>query len=104
VLRAVIDAYLKRSEIEIVPHLEIDNYAMAISLVASTRGVALLPASAKNFLPWSVVSRPLKGEAPTIDLMVAYHKANTSPILKMFLSRIDDLTNLTSSKAQNFRT
>jgi LysR family hca operon transcriptional activator len=104
VLRAVIDAYLKRFEIEIAPHLEIDNYAMAISLVASTRGVALLPASAKNFLPWSVVSRPLKGEAPTIDLMVAYHKANTSPILKMFLSRIDDLTNLRSTKAQNFRT
>jgi LysR family transcriptional regulator, hca operon transcriptional activator len=92
VLRAVVDAYLKRFEIEIVPHLEIDNYAMAISLVASTRGVALLPASAENFLPWSVVSRPLKGEAPTIDLIVAYHKANTSPILKMFLSRIDELT------------
>jgi len=41
---------------------------MAISLVASTRGVALLPASAENFLTWSVVSRPLKGETPTIDL------------------------------------
>ena len=92
VLRAVIDAYLKQSEIEIAPHLEIDNYAMAISLVASTRGVALLPASAENFLPWSVVSRPLTGEAPTIDLMVGYHGANTSTILKMFLSRIDELT------------
>jgi LysR family hca operon transcriptional activator len=92
VLRTVIDDYLKRSGIEIAPHLEIDNYAMAISLVASTRGVALLPASAENFLPWSVVSRPLKGEAPTIDLAVGYHKANTSPILKTFLSRIDDLS------------
>jgi LysR family hca operon transcriptional activator len=92
VLRGVIDAYLKRSDIEIAPHLEIDNYAMAISLVASTRGVALLPASAENFLPWSVVSRPLKGAAPTIDLVVGYQKANTSPILKMFVSRIDELT------------
>ncbi len=90
-LRAVVDDYLKRSGIEIALHLEIDNYAMAISLVASTRGVALLPASAENFLPWSVVSRPLKGEAPTIDLVVGYHRANTSPILKTFLSRIDDL-------------
>ena len=69
VLRAVISDYLKRSGIEIVPHLEIDNFAMAISLVASTRGVALLPASAENFLKWSVISRPLKGEAPTIDLV-----------------------------------
>lgn len=92
VLRAAIDDYLKRSGIKITPNLEIDNYAMAISLVASTRGVALLPASAENFLPRSVVSRPLKGETPTIDLAVGYHKANTSPILKTFLSRIDDLT------------
>jgi LysR family hca operon transcriptional activator len=92
VLRAAIDEYLKRSAIEITPHLEIDNYAMAISLVASTRGVALLPASAENFLPWSVVSRPLKGETPTIDLVVGYHKANTSSILKTFLSRIADLS------------
>jgi LysR family hca operon transcriptional activator len=92
VLRAVINDYLKRCRIEIVPHLEIDNFAMAISLVASTRGVALLPVSAENFLKWSVISRPLKGEAPTIDLVIGYHKANTSPILRTFLSRIDDLT------------
>jgi LysR family hca operon transcriptional activator len=100
VLRGVIDDYLKRSGVEIAPHLEIDNYAMAISLVASTRGVALLPLSAENFLPWSVISRPLKGEAPTIDLVVGYHKANTSPILRTFLSRIDDLTARISSKAR----
>jgi LysR family transcriptional regulator, hca operon transcriptional activator len=98
VLRAVVSDYFKRSKIEIVPAFEIDNYAMAISLVASTRGVALLPASAENFLPWSVVSRPLAGEAPTIDLVVGYHKANKSPILKMFLSRIDDLATRTSGK------
>jgi len=58
-----------------------------------------MPAYAKNLLPWSVVSRPLEGEAPTIDLAVGYSEANTSPILKLFLSRIDDLTARTSSKA-----
>jgi LysR family hca operon transcriptional activator len=98
VLRAVIDAYLKRSGIEIVPHLEIDNYAMAISLVASTRGVSLLPASAENFLPWSVISRPIEGDTPTIDLVVGYSKANTSPLLKLFLSRIDDFVGSVSRK------
>jgi DNA-binding transcriptional LysR family regulator len=36
----------------------VDNMAMAMSLVASTRGVALMPAYAKNLLPPSVVSRP----------------------------------------------
>jgi LysR family hca operon transcriptional activator len=100
VLRGVVGDYLRRSRLrlEIVPHLEIDNFAMAVSLVASTRAVALLPASAENFLKWSVISRPLKGEAPTIDLVIGYHKANTSPILRTFLSRIDDLTAQISSK------
>jgi LysR family hca operon transcriptional activator len=97
VLRAVIANYFERCGIKIVPAYEIDNYAMAISLVASTRGVALLPASARNFLPWSVVSRPLKGETPTIDVVAAYHKANTSPILKRFLARIGELTAATAS-------
>jgi LysR family hca operon transcriptional activator len=91
VLRGIIADYFKRCRIEITPAFEIDNYAMAISLVASTRGVALLPTSARNFLPWSVVSRPLKGEAPTIDVVAAYHKANASPILQRFLARIDEL-------------
>jgi LysR family hca operon transcriptional activator len=91
VLRAVVRDYFKRLGIDIVPSLEIDNYAMAISLVASTRGVALLPASAENFVPWSVVTRPLAGEAPTIDVVVGYHKANTSALLKRFLARFDEL-------------
>jgi LysR family transcriptional regulator, hca operon transcriptional activator len=100
VLRAVVNDYLKRSGIEIVPHLEIDNFAMAVSLVASTRGVALLPESAQNFPKWPVVSRPLKGQVPTIDLVVGYHKANTSPILRTFLSRIDDFTARISSSGR----
>jgi len=69
----------------------VDNLSMAISLVASTRGVALMPSYVENFLPWSVVCRPLRGEAPTIDLMVGYRKDNTSPLLKLFLSRIGEL-------------
>jgi LysR family hca operon transcriptional activator len=100
VLRAAVSDYLKRNGIELTPHLEIDNFAMAISLVASTRGMALLPASAENFLTWSVVSRPLRGETQTIDLVVGYHKANTSPILKTFLSKIDGLTDRMSSEAR----
>jgi LysR family hca operon transcriptional activator len=62
-----------------------------MSLVASVRGLALMPAYAKNVLPWSVVSRPLEGEPPTIDLAVGYSKANTSPILKLFLSKLEEL-------------
>jgi len=91
VLRAVTEDYLRRSGLDIKLDHGVDNMAMAMSLVASTRGLALMPAYAKNLLPWSVVGRPLEGEAPTIDLAVGYNKTNTSPILKLFLSRIDQL-------------
>ena len=90
-LQVVIDDYLKRSGMDLRPVHRVDNLAMAMSLIASTRGVALLPAYAKNFLPRSVTSRPLDGEAPTIDLVIGYNKTNTSPILGLFLSRVDQL-------------
>src|ERR1700726_4846181 len=91
VLRAVTEAYLRRCGLDIKLDHGGDNMAMVMSLVASTQGLALMPAYAKNLLPWSVVSRPLEGEAPTIDLAVGYSKANTSPILKLFLSRLEEL-------------
>jgi LysR family hca operon transcriptional activator len=91
VLRGAVNSYLKRSGVDVQPRFGIDNFAMAMSLVASERGVALLPVSIEDYLPPSIVSRRLKGEQPTIDLMIGYHKANASPILKMFLSRIDGL-------------
>jgi LysR family hca operon transcriptional activator len=90
-LRIALDDFFKRSGVTITPGHEADNLAMAMSSVASTRGVALLPAYAQNFLPWSVISRPLTGDAPTTDLVIGYNKANSSPILKLFLSRVDDL-------------
>jgi LysR family hca operon transcriptional activator len=99
-LRVVIADYLKRSGVELTPSHEVDNISMAISLVASTRGVALAPLYVRNFLPWSVTARPIKGEGPTIDLVVGYHEANASPILELFLSRMDDLISRVSKHAQ----
>ena len=64
---------------------------MAISLVTSEHGVALLPISIEDYLPPSIVRRRLKGEQPTVDLMIGYREDNASPILKTFLSRIDGL-------------
>jgi LysR family hca operon transcriptional activator len=90
-LRAVIDDYLKRSGINITPAHEADHLAMGMSLIASTRGVGLLPAYAQNFLPRSVTSRPLQGDTPTVDLVLGYNRANQSPVLKLLLSRLDEL-------------
>ena len=91
VLRAVTEDYLRRSGLDIKLDHGVDNATMAISLVASTRGLSLMPAYARNLLPWSVVSRPLEGDVPTIELAVGYSKANTSPILKLFLARLEEL-------------
>jgi LysR family transcriptional regulator, hca operon transcriptional activator len=91
VLRGVTEDYLRRSGLDLKLDYGVDNMTMAMSLVASTRGLALMPAYARNLLPWAFVSRPVEGEAPTIDIAVGYSKSNASPILKLFLSRLDEL-------------
>jgi len=100
VLRVAIDNYLKQSGINITPDHEADHLAMGMSLIASTGGVGLLPAYAQNFLPRSVTSRPLKGHTPTIDLVLGYKKSNQSPILKLLLSRLDELVARASNKTR----
>jgi LysR family transcriptional regulator, hca operon transcriptional activator len=100
VLRAVVDKYLKRFGVNITPKHEADHLAMGMSLIASTGGLGLLPAYAQNFLPSSVTSRPLKGDAPTVDLVLGYKKSNQSPILKLLLSKLDDLVARASSNTR----
>jgi LysR family hca operon transcriptional activator len=98
VLRVLIDKYLKRSGVNITPDHEADHLAMGMSLIASTGGLGLLPSYAQNFLPSSVTSRPLKGDTPTVDLVLGYKKSNPSPILKILLSRLDELVARASNK------
>lgn len=97
-LRIVIDAYLKQCGLSIKPSHEVDNLAGIMSLISSTRGVALLPTYAKNLLPGFVTSRPLKGEPPTIDLCLGYKKDNPSPVLRLLLSRCDQLISRVARK------
>jgi LysR family transcriptional regulator, hca operon transcriptional activator len=97
-LRIVIDAYLKQCGITIKPSHEVDNLAGVMSLITSTRGVALLPTYVKNLLPGAVTSRPLKGRTPTIDLCLGYKKDNPSPVLQVFLSRFDEFVARVANK------
>ncbi|MET0936938.1 MAG: LysR substrate-binding domain-containing protein [Luteibacter sp.] len=89
VLRATIDDYFAREHVDIEPAQGVDNPAMVMSLVASTRGLAIIPAYIQDLMPWSVVSRPLK-DPPMIDLVVGYSRSNASPLLTAFLSRLDE--------------
>jgi LysR family hca operon transcriptional activator len=90
-LRAVVESYAKRSGVTLKPEHQAENLAMAISLVASTGGVCLLPLYAQNLLPKTVVSRPIQGAPPMVDLVIGYNEANTSPLLKFLLSKVDAL-------------
>jgi LysR family hca operon transcriptional activator len=90
-LRAVIEDYAKRTGITLKPDHQAENLAMAISLVASTGGICLLPLYAQNLLPKTVVSRPIHGAPPMVDLVIGYNEANTSPLLKFLLSKVDEL-------------
>jgi LysR family transcriptional regulator, hca operon transcriptional activator len=90
-LRRAIDKFFHENGIEITPSHEVDNLGAVMSLIASTGGVALLPAYARTFLPGAVTTRPLREAGPTIDLSLGYRKSNASPILKLFLSRVNEL-------------
>jgi LysR family hca operon transcriptional activator len=90
-LRLVLDRYLKESGIEIRPSHEVDSLGSVMSLIVSTGGIAILPAYAKTFLPPTVTMRALQGFTPAIDLSVGYRRGNASPILKLFLGRVDEL-------------
>jgi LysR family transcriptional regulator, hca operon transcriptional activator len=90
-LKAAIDDYAKRAGINLKPEHQAENIAMAISMVASTRGVALLPLYIQKLLPNTVTSRPIHGAPPTVDLVIGYNEANNSALLKFLLSKVDEL-------------
>lgn len=90
VRRAVL-AYFDRAGVDLKPEHEVHNVVHAISMITSTHAVMLLPAYTARYLPDSITTRPVQSEPPTLDLVIAYHKANKSPILKLLLSRVGRL-------------
>jgi LysR family hca operon transcriptional activator len=96
VVRRVVLDYFNRAGINLKPEYEVHNVVHAISMITSTRAVMMLPAYTKRYLPESITTRPVNGEVPTVDLILAYHKANKSPILKMLLSKVGKLAEAVS--------
>jgi LysR family transcriptional regulator, hca operon transcriptional activator len=90
-VRRVVLEYFNRAGLDLKPEYEVHNVVHAISMITSLRAVMLLPAYARRYLPESITTRPVKGEVPTLDLVIAYHKSNNSPILKLLLSSVGKL-------------
>ncbi|MGW8134110.1 LysR substrate-binding domain-containing protein [Sphingomonas zeae] len=89
VLRGIVELYLRERGVSVSSSHFLDSFATGISLVASTSGLTLLPAYVEKLLPRSVVSRPLAGPTPVIEIAVGYRKDNPSPVLQDFLRSID---------------
>jgi len=98
VLRAVVEDYAEKTGIKLKQTYDAENISAFMSLVESTGGIGLAPLYVRNMLIPTVVTRPLQGESPTIDLMMGYNKSNTTPLLKRFLARADELVEHVSQK------
>jgi LysR family hca operon transcriptional activator len=102
-LRLAIDRFFKKCGVEIRPSHEVDNLGGIMSLIASTGGVALLPAYARTFLPSAVTTRPLRGFRPKIDLSIGYRKMDGSLILKRFLSKVQSTHHLGKAHSSKYK-
>ncbi|WP_284420179.1 MULTISPECIES: LysR family transcriptional regulator [unclassified Bradyrhizobium] len=91
ILHAVIQDYASKVGIVLKAKYEGENISSAMSLVASTGGVTLVPLYAQNMLAPNVVARALEGYPPTVDLALGYNRANSSPLVCRLLSRADEL-------------
>jgi len=91
VLQTVIQEYASGAGITLKAKYEGENISSAMSLVASTGGVTIVPLYAQNMLTPNVVARALEGVSPTVDLALGYAEANSSPLLRRLLSRVDEL-------------
>lgn len=91
VLQSVIQDYASDVGITLKAEYEGEGLPSAMSLVVSTGGITLIPLYAQNMLTPNVVARALEGVPPTIDLTLGYNDSNSSPLLRRFLSRSDEL-------------
>lgn len=91
VLNSIVEDYASKVGITLKARYDAESLTAAMSLVASTGGITLIPRYAQNILTPNVVARALQGTPPTIDLTLGYNEADTSPLLHRLLSRADEL-------------
>ena len=90
-LESVIQEYASVSGIVFKPKYEGENISSAMSLVASTGGITLVPRYAQNMLTPNVVARVLEGSPPTVDLVMGFAEGNALPMLRRLILRADEL-------------
>ena len=81
-LRAVTDAYGAKLGIDLTPDFDVDNLSMAMSLVVSTGGIALMPLYARNLAPPTVTTRLLEGRATDHRPVAGLQRGQHFPAVK----------------------
>ena len=100
VLRAVIDNYLKRSGINIRPASR-GGPSRHGNVLDSVDGRCGAVTCLRPELSPSICNESSsQGDTPTIELVLGYKKSNKSTILKLLLSRLDELVAGVSKKTQ----
>jgi LysR family hca operon transcriptional activator len=89
VLFDTIEAYAASQGVTLASTYQAENLMMALSLISTVGGICLLPERSVRLFPGGVVAVPFAGEAPTIELALAWHPQNFSHALKEFLRRFD---------------
>lgn len=67
---------------------EVREMQTAVSLIAAGIGISLVPASVQNLRRQGVVYRPLTDPTPLTELVLAYRRDDSSPVLQVFLETV----------------
>jgi DNA-binding transcriptional LysR family regulator len=67
------------------------HYQTRIGLVAAGMGVTFVPESVQHFTPPGAVCRAIEGPNLTLELVAAWRKDSTSPVLRAFLQVMEEL-------------
>jgi DNA-binding transcriptional LysR family regulator len=72
-----------------------------VGLVASSIGVALVPASLRNFRRKGVVYKTVRGLSPTVEMGVTWRRGDSSAVLSAFLGVVGDVTRWGEGKLES---
>jgi LysR family hca operon transcriptional activator len=89
VLFDTIQTFAASKHVTFTPTYQAENLMMALSLISTMGGIGLLPERSRRLFPASVTTISISGEVPTIELALAWHPENKSPLVIEFVSRFN---------------
>ncbi|MFG1481170.1 LysR substrate-binding domain-containing protein [Xanthobacter sp. V4C-4] len=89
-LHGIVEGYLRERKVEVITAQDVDNVMTMMTLVGLGAGFALLPDYVAHLLFRNVATRPLKGDAPWVDLAMAWHRENHAPELATFRALVSE--------------